>query len=423
MPTAAVPRYLAEKTALLEKASPGMQFTQYLSIWTTRQDQEKFVREAVKKKSQEAVELNSILHTQGLDEAIRFSIAKRNLETLWHKQKRIQKVDIHIHESDQKLMQGWRSRLKAEALQETNRLWFPAISTAPFVTGLGNEHPLENGFSFLWPYGVPYLPGSSVKGVIRQAFRELGIDENRTTALLGLEAEPGSQEHQKGALIFYDVVPEIRAKRLKVEIMNPHFIEYYQKNNAPHENSNPVPIYFLTVPEGSRFDFLVRCDSAFLERIAPGLLAEQDSQPRWQHILRDAFAYAFDWLGFGAKTRVGYGAMEMDEKAVRDLEEEKQEIEKAKHLSQLSEQERLIMAWEEKLEHYPAETLKPGAEHYSLLRQAFVQAESWDEKDLNNFVARIFIPWWKKVEPSKTWVKKNREKYPRLFQQRTQLLS
>ncbi|PZP50172.1 MAG: hypothetical protein DI596_15265, partial [Azospira oryzae] len=48
-----------------------------------------------------------------------------------------------------------------------------ALATAPFTTGLGNEHPLENGFAFLWPYGLPYLPGSGVKGVVRRAAEEL----------------------------------------------------------------------------------------------------------------------------------------------------------------------------------------------------------------------------------------------------------
>lgn len=35
------------------------------------------------------------------------------------------------------------------------------------------EHLLENGFAFLNPYGLPYLPGSGVKGVLRQAAREV----------------------------------------------------------------------------------------------------------------------------------------------------------------------------------------------------------------------------------------------------------
>ena len=56
-------------------------------------------------------------------------------------------------------------------------LTLAAEAVAPFATGLGNEHPLENGFAFLNPYGLPYLAGSGVKGVLRQAARELGSDE------------------------------------------------------------------------------------------------------------------------------------------------------------------------------------------------------------------------------------------------------
>ena len=52
-------------------------------------------------------------------------------------------------------------------------------STAPFATGLGNEHPIENGFAFLTPYGLPYLAGSGVKGILRRAAEELAL-QNET---------------------------------------------------------------------------------------------------------------------------------------------------------------------------------------------------------------------------------------------------
>lgn len=48
-----------------------------------------------------------------------------------------------------------------------------AESRSPLLTGLGMEHPIENGFAFLDPYGLPYLPGASIKGVIRRAAEEL----------------------------------------------------------------------------------------------------------------------------------------------------------------------------------------------------------------------------------------------------------
>ena len=41
--------------------------------------------------------------------------------------------------------------------------------TAPFVTGMGNPHPLENGFTWHPTLGMPYLPGSAVKGLVRAA--------------------------------------------------------------------------------------------------------------------------------------------------------------------------------------------------------------------------------------------------------------
>ena len=46
---------------------------------------------------------------------------------------------------------------------------------------------------------------------------------------------------------------------------------------------------------------------------------------RWQGLLIHAFRHAFDWLGFGAKTAVGYGAMEVDPEVERRREQEARE--------------------------------------------------------------------------------------------------
>ena len=72
------------------------------------------------------------------------------------------------------LVAGVLRRQKAAA--EAAGAWsLVAEATAPLVTGMGAPHPLENGFSFLDPYGWPYLAGSSVKGVFRRAVEELVI--------------------------------------------------------------------------------------------------------------------------------------------------------------------------------------------------------------------------------------------------------
>ena len=123
----------------------------------------------------------------------------------------------------------------------------------------------------------------------------------------------------RGALTFWDIYPQIKADRLQVEVMTPHQTHYYQKGETPHESGSPNPINFLTVPPGSGFAFHVQCNLPFLAAVAPELALDG----RWQVLLRGAFVHAFDWLGFGAKTAVGYGQMseDMDARAVRQASE------------------------------------------------------------------------------------------------------
>lgn len=191
-----------------------------------------------------------------------------------------------------------------------------AVSTSPFATGLGWEHPNENGFAFLQPYGLPYLAGSGVKGVVRRAAQELaeecdgdnkGWVEDAIDALFGLEPPPGSDEAARGALRFFDTIPEIVDNRMGVDIMNPHYGDYYQGKSSPHDAGSPVPIFFLVVPPNSKFCFVVDCPREHL-------LPNQLRGAGWRKLVRAAFEHAFDWLGFGAKTAVGYGAMQMGER-------------------------------------------------------------------------------------------------------------
>jgi CRISPR-associated protein Cmr6 len=59
-------------------------------------------------------------------------------------------------------------------------------------------------------------------------------------------------------------------------------------------------VSFLAVPAGSGFNFHVLCRP---DRLPEAL------RSRWRNLLDAAFDHAFEWLGFGAKTAVGYGAM------------------------------------------------------------------------------------------------------------------
>ena len=329
MPVAAVPAYLGQD---FKEASPGMRFGMYLKLW------------GVNTRS------NSLLWKT---HDLKYEVRGAN-----HQERELKEENktaalgaaTGLTARDKKIFASLLDRQRAafsSSSSESARFCLDAIAIAPFTTGLGNEHPLENGFAFLNPYGLPYLPGSGVKGVLRQAARELASGEWGDTrgwtaekihligqgrdaisfsaidALFGMEAVNGGNQHLRGALTFWDVIPQVKGDALAVDIMTPHQSHYYQQKHdrkagdstSPHDSGQPNPISFLTVPAGSGFSFHVACDLAHLEHLAPDLAANE----RWKTVLTAAFEHAFEWLGFGAKTAVGYGAMLSEAQREREL--------------------------------------------------------------------------------------------------------
>ncbi len=312
MPIVAAPKYLG---TTFGQASPGLRFGMYPKLW--RHD--------------------FLLEKKSKTEALK-SVAKLSVE-------------------DGKLLDGIVARQAAlaheHAKQSANVFSINAIAVSPLVTGMGTEHPLENGFAFLNPYGLPYLPASGVKGVIRRAAEELARgdwggtqgwskepldDRGRSMIdiLFGPKPEGGSQDHAQGALSFWDVIPKPPGQQLDVEIMTPHQAHYYQDGKSPHDSGNPNPIAFLAVPSGSAFTFHAVCDCTRLQRQAPDLT----NNARWKTLLAAAFKHAFDWLGFGAKTAVGYGAMSRDRKQEHRIRQER-EVRERDELKARERQERL----------------------------------------------------------------------------------
>lgn len=307
------------------------------------------------------------------------------------------------------LLTNLRDRQAALAMDypQNQLLNIEAKSIAPFTTGLGNEHPIENGFAFLNPYGLPYLAASGIKGVVRLAAEELALfpgefsegDEEKTAldlldvwALFGFEGElltkpkegkedqwyqaalshlaeklewdrlldfiethlkpsdesrPTNPEeairllqdqrrniHTQGALTFWDCLPNAQGG-LTVEIMTPHYGDYYQGNDSPHDSGSPTPIPFLAIPEGTEFSFFITCQTGRL----PAPL-----QKDWQDKLRAIYKHAFDWCGFGAKTAVGYGAMERS----AEMEDQRCKAEKVRQEHNAEAAQRAIEEREQK---------------------------------------------------------------------------
>ena len=392
MPIAAVPAYLGTD---FSNASPGLRFGMYLPLW------------GINRRTGQR-----LWTTSDIDHAVRGQQREeREIKVENKTPALLQACKLTSH--DKATMRALAVRQSHAAQGTPNVLTLDGIATAPFTTGLGNEHPLENGFAFLNPYGLPYLPGSGIKGVLRQAARELAsgdwgdshgwssekthllgeIELSTIDALFGLEGKDGDSDHLRGALGFWDALPQIPGDQLAVDIMTPHQSHYYQKrqdrksgdSTSPHDSGAPNPISFLTLPPGTGFAFHVVCDQAHLERLAPDLAHDL----RWQTLLTAAFEHAFEWLGFGAKTAVGYGAMQVNERARQQRAQAQAEAAKAQHMASLSPAQQLIEAFVAELrtkhEQFPSYKEKPNAAFHNQARalaKAAHEGTDWsaDEK-------------------------------------------
>lgn len=366
--TTAVPKYLQDSVDEKE-LSPGLRFNQFAKIW--------------------APDWNPIT----LD---KFKV----LENVGQ-----------LNDTSKKLLKALSAREEATLEGSADAvLVLHAKAVAPFATGLGNKHPFENGFAFLNPYGLPYLPGSGVKGVVRQAAFELAGTEwgdhsewthETIEHLFGIQTDEPDAKLSRGVLSFRDVLPQLEGNRLMVEIMTPHQKHYYQENQSPHDSGDPKPIFFLAVPPHSKFVFRVQCDLRRLDQCARDLV----EHGKWESLLTQAFQHAFQWLGFGAKTSVGYGAMTDDqvasakyrEKQAKALEALRKDAERKSHelkRQEMSPAERYLdelfhnrqdKTWPEltvltkalEKESVPAEYVRPTAER---AQQLMKETNKWKEK-------------------------------------------
>lgn len=231
---------------------------------------------------------------------------------------------------------------------------FSLHAASRVVVGLGAESVLETSIRLHRVYGFPVIPGSALKGLARayalwQVADELGVpalplqelqkrekakkqtpiqkleayldepDENKRVRWLEVlrqdEAVPSSAAvhymelpaieekiqplraafgttASAGKVIFFDAVP-VNPERLvlDLDVMNPHYSQYYQGGNTPPADYlDPVPVFFLTIAPGSAFLFAVASENSDLVQKAQVWLQR-----------------ALCGMGVGAKTTAGYG--------------------------------------------------------------------------------------------------------------------
>ena len=182
------------------------------------------------------------------------------------------------------------------------------VNDSMFVTGMGLSHPVENGFLWHPTLGVPYLPGSSIKGMVR-AWVQHWLGKHDVADRLFGYSDGGSA----GSIIVFDALP-VAPVRLDREVLTPHDGGWRTKENtAPSDWISPNPIFYLVVAPGSQFNFV----------LAARKCAQKDD-------LKLAYEYldeALQLIGAGAKTSVGFGRFEAVE-VVRKRQRERNRIQR-----------------------------------------------------------------------------------------------
>jgi CRISPR-associated protein Cmr6 len=204
------------------------------------------------------------------------------------------------------------------------------------VIGAGYPSFIENGFLFHHVYGIPYIPGETLKGLARAVFIlsvaeaiKGKFDPSKIEEELSEEAEGisyqipekiniilddytienpvetfrkifGSKE-RRGQIIFFDAYPVKfnPSEHFEADIMNSHYGDYYQSGKAPADWLSPNPIHFLALKEGIIFEFSLG--------LAPLEPMEDSEEKLLLETARRLLEVGLENFGVGSKKRKGYG--------------------------------------------------------------------------------------------------------------------
>ena len=215
----------------------------------------------------------------------------------------------HIDEAlTQSVYNRWFTMMSA-----MNATLFHASLDWRMVIGLGGESVLETDITLHHLYGIPFIPASALKGLTRayvtrevEGYKSDKIDNDNEE----VKRIFGSQEHA-GTVIFFDAMPRNGVTNFVLDIMNPHYPEYYAGNKPPTNDQNPVPVTFLTVTN-TTFTFALAPRDTSKKQHAKDV----DQIETW-------LQEALQKYGVGGKTSAGYGYFKKETPSAEPPQSEK----------------------------------------------------------------------------------------------------
>ena len=277
---------------------------------------------------------------------------------------------------------------------------FPLNTTSPgliigsgYTHGIASDEDVKTGFYFDHTTGLPLIPGSSVKGVLRSLFglaqknrterykeektafiRELLNDESIDVDALAKEIFEGIDARTQKPLPIYQRDRFYDATIVAVE--NGELIQ--EDYITPHKEplKNPIPIKIIKVAGGVSFRFDFDLQDSIITAVQKELL----------------FAKLLQFSGIGAKTNVGYGQFE---------EWSEEEFEAFYQKQQRGTLQAVDSAFEKlkiKLENNMIKN--PKSIHDAIKKiETLSQEEKQTLKDLvNNIIDDKSGKWYKKIE-------------------------
>ena len=164
---------------------------------------------------------------------------------------------------------------------------------------LGSESVLETNISLHRVFGVPFIAGSSLKGMTAAFIRQYGDWKKDGDFYITVFGD----ENNAGFITFYDAlyVPEsgFNKKPLYGDVMTVHHQDYYGSGNVPPadwDSPNPVPFISATG------EYLIA-------------LSAPEGCEDWIKLTFDILGFALATEGIGAKTSSGYGRLKLQEES------------------------------------------------------------------------------------------------------------
>lgn len=206
-----------------------------------------------------------------------------------------------------------RPRAWLGSIPAARRVIFQMTTSTRLLIGLANG-VLENAGCSLHPlYGFGVIPGSALKAVARDAARVLKIVDDEFQRIFGNDPNEKKTLDQ-GSIAFLDAYAIVEAQQvdLEVDVVTPHFQEYYSGARDRHGNllnaeaydqEPPIPSPFPAVAARVPFEFPL---IAHTRRIDDEQAAKDLATA--VRCLREALSTS----GVGAKTAAGYGRFELE---------------------------------------------------------------------------------------------------------------